>query len=164
MNLNRFPIFMINLERLTELVTLTNKIANDFEIKSQLTKGKNDLNSINSKEELLEAIRNQEFRLFPDEAAVLNKIMQESILKEKQLAEEVDALYAKLDNLKGDQNEFIEKTKNLKENSKNVKASNDPNYFIRIIDEVRDLFKEELRNSEIEIKDLNTKVTKFFDF
>lgn len=129
-----------------------------MEIKSKLTKGKNEISSINSKEELLESIRNQDFRLFPDEAAVLNRIIKDSISRENELSQEIENLMSKVDKVNGAQGESNEKTKNLKENSKNVKASNDPQYYIKIIDEVRDLFKEEILRFEFEIKDLNTKV------
>lgn len=133
-----------------------------MEIKSQLTKGKSDISSINSKEELLESIRNQDFRLFPDEAAVLNRIIKDSIMKENELSQEIENLMSKVDRVNGGQGESNEKTKNLKENSKNVKASNDPQYYIKIIDEVRDLFKEEILRFEVEIKDLNTKVLQLY--
>ena len=133
-----------------------------MEIKSQLTKGKSEINTINSKEELLESIRNQDFRLFPDEAAVLNRIIKDSILRENELSQEIENLMSKVDKINGGQGESNEKTKNLKENSKNVKASNDPQYYIKVIDEVRDLFKEEISRFEIEIKDLNTKVLQLY--
>ena len=133
-----------------------------MEIKSQLTRGKSEINTINSKEELLESIRNQDFRLFPDEAAVLNRIIKDSILRENELSQEIENLMSKVDKINGGQGESNEKTKNLKENSKNVKASNDPQYYIKVIDEVRDLFKEEISRFEIEIKDLNTKVLQFY--
>ena len=133
-----------------------------MEIKSQLTKGNSEINTINSKEELLESIRNQDFRLFPDEAAVLNRIIKDSILRENELSQEIENLMSKVDKIYGGQGESNEKTKNLKENSKNVKASNDPQYYIKVIDEVRDLFKEEISRFEIEIKDLNTKVLQFY--
>ena len=144
------------------MINLTNKIANDMEIKSQLTRGKSEINTINSKEELLESIRNQDFRLFPDEAAVLNRIIKDSILRENELSQEIENLMSKVDKINGGQGESNEKTKNLKENSKNVKASNDPQYYIKVIDEVRDLFKEEISRFEIEIKDLNTKVLQLY--
>ena len=133
-----------------------------MEIKSQLTRGKSEINTINSKEELLESIRNQDFRLFPDEAAVLNRIIKDSILRENELSQEIENLMSKVDKINGGQGESNEKTKNLKENSKNVKASNDPQYYIKVIDEVRDLFKEEISRFEIEIKDLNTKVLQLY--
>ena len=87
-NLNRFPVFSVNLERFIELITFTNKIASESEIKHQANKATIDVNTLSSKEELLEAIRNQDFRIFPEEANVLNKILKESIEKERQLNEQ----------------------------------------------------------------------------
>jgi len=145
----------VNLERFIELITFTNKIANEFEIKHQANKATIDVNTLSSKEELLEAIQNQDFRIFPEEATVLNKILKESIEKERQLNEEINILFTKNENSKEG---YQEKIKNIKENSKNVKASNDPSYYLKIIDEVRDLFKEEIKHYDFDIKELSLKV------
>lgn len=149
---------MIHLDRFIELITFTNKIANESELKSDMLKTKIDLSSITSKEELLESIKNQDFRVFPNEGLVLNKILKESIEKENRLNEEINALLVKMENQKENIPSNHENTKNLKENNSNVKASTDPNYYLKIIDEVRDLFKEELIQNELNYKELNQKV------
>ena len=76
--MNRFQVFLVNLERFIELLNFTNKIANETDLKSQM-KSKLDLNSISSMEELLESIKNQDFRVFPEEAQILDKIIRESL-------------------------------------------------------------------------------------
>lgn len=151
-NLSRFPIFMINLERFIELLSFTNKIANEIEFKSNAKKTKSDhLNLINSKETLLEAIKNQNFRVLPEESSVLEQILKESIEKEIKLNEEISSLLSKMNA----QPQYITES-----NAEKVKASTDPHYYMRIIDEVRDLYKEAMNKNESDIKDLSTKVTK----
>lgn len=158
MNLNRFPIFMVHLDRFIELITFTNKIANESNLKSDMLKTTIDLSSINSKEELLESIKNQDFRVFPNEGTILNKILKESIEKEKKLNDEINSLLLKIESQNENTQGNYENIKNLKEKNSNIKASTDPNYYLRIIDEVRDLFKEELMQSESNYKDINQKV------
>lgn len=157
---------MVNLERFIELLSFTNKLANELDFKGSKNKAKLDLNSINSKEDLLEAIKTQNFRVLPDEGIALERILKESIEKEIKLNEEISNLLSKMNS----QPQYLtevnhENIENLKENSKNVKASTDPNYYLRIIDEVRGLYKDAMIKNENDIKDLSQKVIlKFLNF
>ena len=160
--MNRFQVFLVNLERFIELLNFTNKIANETDLKSQM-KSKLDLNSISSMEELLESIKNQDFRVFPEEAQILDKIIRESLERENQMQEEINQMNEKINFLKNNNNNNIkgnseEKVKGLKENSQNLKASTEPNYYVKIIDEVREIFKEELNRYDNDLKDCNLKV------
>ena len=121
-----------------------------------------DLSKIQTKDEIIEAIKSNDFQLPTEESKILIKILNESILKENQLSQELGILLKENEILKLNKNNSnnIDNSvdKNIKINNKNVKASSDPNYYLKILDEMRDCFNLEINEIEIELKKSYEKV------
>lgn len=152
------------MHRFQELITFTNKIANESNIRSQIQKGKFsfDISQLTTKDEIVAAIKSNDFILPSEEASnLLLKVLEESMDVENKLNFEIEQLIKEKENyIKNHAKASPEKNEKIDRNkeSEDQKASTDPLYYIRLIDELREFYKNEVGNFEIEIKKLNEKV------
>lgn len=152
------------MQRFQELITFTNKIASESNIKSQIQKGKFsfDVSQLTTKDEIVAAIKSNDFVLPSEESTnLLLKVLEESIDVENKLNLEIEELLKEKEHyIQKNAKAKPEKTEKVDINKEREeqKASNDPLYYIRLIDELREFYKTQISNFENEIKKLNEKV------
>ena len=147
--MNKFQINLSNLERQEELFTISYKY---HQLLKKSGEGYNPINlsKINSIEELSSCIKSRELKIIDiEEGKKISQILDAYLDKEISLNKNIAKLNKEIENR--------EKINNLKVDN-SVKRENPEDYYIKVIDELKDSFNQDINKLEMENGFCNDKV------
>jgi hypothetical protein len=92
MQLSKFQISLVNLERQMELFSITSRLASESGTKSFPTEQREDISTLKTKDQILAALNDNKLEMGLQESYLITKTLKESIDKEKKLNEDVTLL------------------------------------------------------------------------